>query len=272
MTSHQLAHGSLPHNSPSYHLLQSSGEYSAETWSGCIAQSLYLVSLARPPTPRKELRQWRNAHSTNCFSAFASSIVKTVELRSIGDRSDYSCKFPSTSAPFSSLVLTNLSPVNTVPFMNWVVIENTFVIIGASIPLMRPLFSRAKQQAMSAYGANTGYEMNSGSANGRKGPFSATQPKSIVLQSSSEENILPLHGLHGGIGGSKLATHIGTNNQYGNEDFAEMGIKKETSVQVRYDENYWSPNKGKASRCESRINVRGICFRSIVEAPLFEVN
>lgn len=142
------------------------------------------------------------------------------------------------SALFSSLVLTNLSPVNTVPFMNWVVIENTFVIIGASIPLMRPLFSRAKQQAKTVYGANTGFEMHSGSANGRKGPFSSTQPKSIVLQSSSEENILPLHGLHGGIGGAKLATHIGTNNQYGNEDYAEMGIKKETSVQVRYDENY----------------------------------
>jgi hypothetical protein len=122
--------------------------------------------------------------------------------------------------------------------MNWVVIENTFVIIGASIPLMRPLFSKAKQQAKTVYGASSGFEMHSGSANARKGPFSSTQPKSIVLQSSSEENILPLHGLHGGIGGAKLATHIGSNNQYGNEDYAERGIKKETSVQVRYDENY----------------------------------
>ena len=33
-----------------------------------------------------------------------------------------------------------------------------------------------------------------------------------------------------------------------------------------------SPDEGKASRCESRINVRGIYFRSIIEAQLFEVN
>jgi hypothetical protein len=118
--------------------------------------------------------------------------------------------------------------------MDWVVVENTFVVIGASIPLMRPLFSRAKREAMSGYGANSGYEMNSRSGNSKKGPFSATRPKSIVLQSSSEENILPLHG---GLGGVKLATHIGTNNHYGNEDYAEMGIKKETSIQMKYAES-----------------------------------
>lgn len=122
--------------------------------------------------------------------------------------------------------------------MNWVVIENTFVIIGASIPLLRPFFSKAKKQVMSAYAANTGFEMNSRSQrsqNGVKGPFSAgAQHKSIALQSSSEENILQLVPVHGA---PKLATNIESNNQFGHEHDAENGIKKETTIQVKYDES-----------------------------------
>jgi hypothetical protein len=121
--------------------------------------------------------------------------------------------------------------------MNWVVIENTFVIIGASIPLLRPFFSKAKKQAMSAYTASTGFEMNSRSQRsqkGVKGPFSTVaQHKSIALQSSSEENILQLVPVHGA---PKLATNIQSNNQFGDEYDAEKGIKKETTVQVKYDE------------------------------------
>ena len=115
--------------------------------------------------------------------------------------------------------------------MNWVVIENTFVIIGASIPLLRPLFSKAKQQAMTVYGANTAFEMNSRSQSGTKGAFSVAQHKSIALQSSSEENILPIHG------GPRLATNIESNSDFGDRHDAEKGIKKETTVQVKYVEN-----------------------------------
>jgi len=151
--------------------------------------------------------------------AFASSIVKTVKLKSIGDRMDYTW--------------------NTVPFMNWVVIENTFVIMGASIPLLRPLVSRAKKQALTMYGANSVFEMGSRSQrsnNGTKGPFSSThaQHKSIALQSSSEENILQL------VPGNSTAitnTNIKSNNKFGNEMDTEKGIKTQTTVHVKYDES-----------------------------------
>jgi hypothetical protein len=116
--------------------------------------------------------------------------------------------------------------------MNWVVIENTFVIIGASIPLLRPLFSKTKKQIMSAYGANTTFEMSSRSQSGVKGPFSsAAQHKSIALQSSSEENILPV------LGPPRQATNIESNSQFSDGSDIEKGIKKETTVQVKYDES-----------------------------------
>jgi len=121
---------------------------------------------------------------------------------------------------------------NTIPFMNWVVIENTFVIIGASIPLIRPLFSKAKQHALHAYGANTAYEMNSRSqsgTNGTKKAFSAPQHKSIALQSSSEENILPVHS------GPRGATNIESNNHFDDGHNAEQNIKKEITPQVKDD-------------------------------------
>lgn len=116
--------------------------------------------------------------------------------------------------------------------MNWVVIENTFVIIGASIPLVRPLFTRSKEHSLTAYGTNTAYEMNSRSQSNTKGAFSGPQHKSITLQSSSEENILPV--LEGGPG---LASNIESNDHFGAENDAEKGIKKEVTVQVRYGED-----------------------------------
>lgn len=124
-----------------------------------------------------------------------------------------------------------LDSVNTVPFMNWVVIENTFVIIAASIPLLRPLFNVAKQQAMTAYGANSAYEMNSRS-HGTKGFSSVAQNKSMQLHSSSEENILPVQGA-----GLRSVTDIAAkSNNRGSRDM-EKGITKETTVQIRYDED-----------------------------------
>ncbi|RFU34906.1 hypothetical protein B7463_g1500, partial [Scytalidium lignicola] len=143
--------------------------------------------------------------------AFVSSIIKTVKLKSLGDRSDYS--------------------FNTVPFLDWVAIENTFVIIGASIPLLRPLFSKAKQQAMTAYGAHTAYEMNSRSQSGTKGPFSVASYKSIALQSSSEQNILPVYSVF------RLTNNIESNNNFGDGHDIQKGIKKKTTTQIKYDED-----------------------------------
>ncbi|KFY21211.1 hypothetical protein V491_03075 [Pseudogymnoascus sp. VKM F-3775] len=128
-----------------------------------------------------------------CLSvfAFASSIVKTVKLKTIGDKSDYSH--------------------NTVSFMNWVVVENTFVIIGASIPLIRPLFTRSRDLSLTGYITNTPYEMNSRSQSGANGTSSAPQRKLVGLQTSSEENILPIHG------GPGQATNIESTNSLGSE-------------------------------------------------------
>jgi hypothetical protein len=123
-----------------------------------------------------------------------------------------------------------VSLVNTVPFMNWVVVENTFVIIGASIPLIRPLFTRTgKHQSSTAYAANE-FGMNSRSQSGTKGTFSVPQHKSIALQSSSEENILPIHG------GPLQATNIESGNTFDGGPDAGKGIKKQVTVQVKYGE------------------------------------
>ena len=115
--------------------------------------------------------------------------------------------------------------------MKWVVIENTFVIIGASIPLIRPLFTRSKKHSLIAYAANEAYGMNSRSQSGAKGTFSVPQHKSIALQSSSEENILPIHG------GPLQATNIESSNSLrGEQEAAAEGIQKKVVVQVKYEE------------------------------------
>lgn len=114
----------------------------------------------------------------------------------------------------------NMSLDNTVPFMKWVVIENTFVIIGASTPLIRPLFTRSRSgdQSSSAYPANASYEMN-------------PTHKSTMFQTSSEENILPIHG------GPLQATNIESSNSLGSEqETSGEGIQKKVSVQVKYEE------------------------------------
>lgn len=121
--------------------------------------------------------------------------------------------------------------VNTVPFMNWVVIENTFVIIGASIPLIRPLFTRSKDRSLTAYTANAIYEMNSRSQSGTKGPFSVPEHKPAAFQSSSEENILPIHS------GPGQASDIESNNSSGGGQDSGTGIKKEITVEVKYGED-----------------------------------
>lgn len=72
--------------------------------------------------------------------------------------------------------------------------------------------------------------MNSRSKSGTKGSFSVAQNKSVVLKSSSEENILPIHG------GPLQAAHIESGNTPGGGPDAGKGIKKEVSVQVKYGE------------------------------------
>ena len=115
--------------------------------------------------------------------------------------------------------------------MNWVVIENTFVIIGASIPLIRPLFTRSRDHSLNAYSANTAYEMNSPSRGSTKGTHSALQHNLTGPQTSSEENILPIHDA------PRQATDIESTNSFGSGHDTEKGIKKEITVEVKYDED-----------------------------------
>jgi hypothetical protein len=155
--------------------------------------------------------------------------------------------------------------------MSWVVIENTVVIIAASIPLLRPLFNIAKEAAISAYGQSS-YEL--GTCFLRLHPFANLelpidhfQPiknpklinlpspgsrgvdgtnsralkshpkitsKSTNLASSSEENILPIQKQH-----SQKSKKGSTNSVLSspgiNVDLENGVIKKETTYQVRYD-------------------------------------
>ncbi|CZR65028.1 related to integral membrane protein PTH11 [Phialocephala subalpina] len=153
--------------------------------------------------------------------AFVASIIKTVKLQSLGERSDYT--------------------FNTVSFMNWVVIENTFVMIGSSIPLMRPLFKKAKDSAMSHYGQSSSYELGSRAQSSKAKAYARSQTKSIPLASSSEENILPIHNT-----GKRASTAIkggeegGTTAKYNIE-----GIQKEVKVEIRYERDDESESEAK---------------------------
>ena len=166
--------------------------------------------------------------------------------------------------------------------MNWVVIENTFVIvsiplplrllnfctkyfprglssphrhlvfppksllqdhqsltfhpqIAASIPLLRPLFNIAKASAMTHYGGSS-YEMNSRTHGSKAFASVHTQSKSIALQSSSEENILPVQGT------TRSVTNIASNHPKVDRESRDVekgnaaGITRETTIQVLYEE------------------------------------
>lgn len=121
--------------------------------------------------------------------------------------------------------MAHLHLVNTVNFMIWVVIENSFVIIAASIPLLRPLFSSRYSKSKNS---NTPSGYNAGSASyelgsrnvvmSKEGNRARSRVKSMPLASDSEENILGF-SVEGGVG-------MGGEGE---------GIRKEVSVQVRYE-------------------------------------
>jgi hypothetical protein len=130
--------------------------------------------------------------------------------------------------------------------MNWVVIENTFVIIASSIPLLRPLFNIAKESAVNAYSQSSAYELGSrgGGTKNFTNAYANNTTKSVELVSSSEENIPPIQkaGRTNSILGSKPRDRS-----------LEGGvIKKEVTYQVRYDksdnnaatEGDWDPKSG----------------------------
>jgi len=121
--------------------------------------------------------------------------------------------------------------------MEWVVVENTLVIIAASVPLLRPIFNKTKSMVTGAYGPTSSYEMNSRSQ-GTKGFSSKANIKSIQLQSSSEENILADKG-------PRSVTNVTKGNNTRESRDVEKGIKKETTVQIRYDEDDGAPPASK---------------------------
>jgi len=103
--------------------------------------------------------------------------------------------------------------------MIWVVIENSFVIVASSIPLLRPLFSSKYAKSKNS---NTGasypvhsasYELSSrGIGMSGQGAKARSRVKSLPLASDSEENIWNAH-----------------------DSANRGGIMKEVRVQVNYD-------------------------------------
>ncbi|KAF8853417.1 hypothetical protein BDZ45DRAFT_806696 [Acephala macrosclerotiorum] len=112
------------------------------------------------------------------FFAFVASIIKTVELKSIGNRGDFT--------------------FGTVNFFTWVVVETTLVDIAASAPLILPLFRRWRKVP-----PKTSYELQQKPYGGhsiviRGGRSNPSKNKSksniddleTTVYNSSEENIL----------------------------------------------------------------------------------
>lgn len=105
--------------------------------------------------------------------ALVGVIIKTVLLKSLGDRGDIT--------------------FNTVPFFTWVVVECTLVSIAASVPLIRPLFMKTKNRDNT--NARMTYEMkNRYASNGKASRLRSIDPE-VGPDNSSEENILPVEGV-----------------------------------------------------------------------------
>jgi hypothetical protein len=115
-----------------------------------------------------------------------------------------------------------LLPVNTVHFFQWVIVENTLVMVASSVPLLRPLFSAAKKTALTHYGSNAAYELGSRQQGSQAFAYGNNTAKSAVLASSSEENILPIHG-------NKVEGIVRE------RDIEQGVIKKEIQYQVKYE-------------------------------------
>lgn len=116
--------------------------------------------------------------------------------------------------------------------MDWVVIENAFVMIASSIPLMRPLFKKAKASAMTHYGQSSSYELGSRAQGTGALAYARSQTKSVPLASSSEENILPIQNT--GKRGSAAINGDEERGKTAKYDGGE-GIQKEVKVEIRYE-------------------------------------
>jgi len=155
--------------------------------------------------------------------------------------------------------------------MSWVVVENTVVIIAASIPILRPLFNIAKETVKTAYGQSS-YELGACFPPSLpppdlellrrhfqpiKNPKLTTPPfpgsrtadgttsralkshtkmtsKSVNLVSSSEENILPIQNQNSQKG-RKGSTNSILASPGADVDLENGVIRKETTYQVQYD-------------------------------------
>lgn len=118
--------------------------------------------------------------------AMVASIVKTYELKTLGLRNDFTW--------------------NTPIFFIWVVVELNVVIIAASVPSLKPLFSKtigtSRSKSYEMYGStirNNASEPNGYGSNSEHkawaGSHKRHQTKETTLNetdASSEENILPL--------------------------------------------------------------------------------
>ncbi len=112
------------------------------------------------------------------------------------------------------------------------------MIVASSVPLLRPLFSTAKQATAAHYGSNSAYEL--GSRQNGSSAFAYAKSASKSLQaSSSEENILPIQkGVP--LGTKERVQHFGGADRE-TTDVEQGVIKKEVQYQVRYERDPNAP-------------------------------
>ncbi|KUJ17191.1 uncharacterized protein LY89DRAFT_734174 [Mollisia scopiformis] len=115
--------------------------------------------------------------------AFVASIIKTVELKAIGNRGDFT--------------------FGTVDFFTWVIVEFTLVDIAASAPLALPLFRRLRKpppknsyQLQKPYGGHSivilgGKSAHPQNRNKSRSKLAINDLETTILN-SSEDNILTL--------------------------------------------------------------------------------
>lgn len=120
--------------------------------------------------------------------------------------------------------------VNTVHFFQWVIVENTLVMIASSVPLLRPLFSAAKKATLTHIGSSSAnaYELGSRGKGSQAFAYGNNSNKSAALASSSEENILPIYGNKGDVAVRE-------------RDVEQGVIKKEVQYQIKYETDSGSP-------------------------------
>jgi hypothetical protein len=102
-------------------------------------------------------------------------------------------------------------------------VENNLVIIASSVPLLRPIFSKVKNSAMTHYGQSSSYELGSRQQGTKAFAYANNTNKSIALASSSEENILPIQ-----------KGQLSTKGSFAT-DLENGVIKKEVHYQVKYE-------------------------------------